>query len=159
MNGGLCKACPTGCATCDSTNVCYSCLSGHYLFQSNCLACPTYCSACSQGILVSNICVLCTDTTYQGSSGCTSCIGSNNFISCTQCADTYFLDANGVCQLCSAFITGAIRCSNQNTPSQCQSDSSVTLTSRYYLVGITCILNSKSCRKISDVHGNCSQCY
>ena len=27
------------------------------------------------------------------------------------------------------------------------------------MVGITCILNTKSCRKISDIFGNCSQCY
>ena len=167
-NGGLCIACPSGCATCDSSGTCYSCLSGFYLFQSSCLSCPTYCSgcsdgstctSCSQGILVSSLCVLCTDTTYQGSTGCTNCAASNNFISCTQCADTYFLDSNGVCQLCSAFITGAIRCSNQNTPTQCQNDYNTTLTERYYLVGITCIKNVKNCRKISDIYGNCSQCY
>ena len=136
-NGGLCTACPSGCATCDSTGTCSSCLSGYYLFQSNCLACPTYCSscsdgstctACSQGILVSNLCVLCTDTTYQGSAGCTSCSASNNFISCSQCADTYFLDSNGLCQLCSSFIAGSIRCTNQNTPTQCLYDYNSTLT-------------------------------
>ena len=70
-----------------------------------------------------------------------------------------FLDANGVCQQCSTFIPGAIRCTNQNTPTQCQNDYITTLTLRYYLVGITCILNSKSCRYISDINGNCSQCY
>lgn len=167
-NGGLCSACPSGCATCDTAGVCSSCLSGYYLFQSNCLACPTYCSgcsdgstctACSQGILVSNLCVLCTDTTYQGSTGCTSCVAANNFISCSQCADTYFLDANGVCQLCSSYISGAIRCSNQNTPTQCLYDYNTTLTERYYLVGITCIKNTKNCRKIADIYANCSVCY
>lgn len=103
--------------------------------------------------------MLCTATTYLGSVGCTSCVAKNNFISCTQCADTYFLDSNGVCQLCSSFIPGAIRCSNQNLPTQCQSDSDAVLTNRYYLVGITCIHNIKSCRKILDIQGNCLNCY
>lgn len=101
------------------------------------MSCPTYCSgcsdgstctSCSQGILVSNLCVLCTDTTYQGSIGCISCQASNNFISCIKCDDTYFLDSNGNCQLCSSYISGAIRCSNQNTPTQCQNDYNTTLT-------------------------------
>lgn len=168
IHGGLCKSCPTGCSVCDSLNTCYGCLSSYYLFQNSCLTCPTNCNACSDGstctscsagILVSNLCVLCTELTYQGSVGCTACVASNNFVKCTQCQDTYFLDSNGVCQQCSTFIPGAIRCSNQNTPTQCQNDYSLTLTSRYYLVGITCIANSKSCRYISDINGNCSQCY
>lgn len=168
VNGGLCKACPAGCATCDVSSTCYGCLSGYYLLQGSCLTCPDYCSACSdgstctacsQGILVSSLCVLCTATTYQGSAGCVGCIASNNFVSCTVCADQYFLDSNGVCQICADFITGAVRCTNQNTPIQCLYDYNATLTERYYLVGITCIKNIKSCRKISDIYGNCSVCY
>lgn len=168
INGGLCAACPSGCATCDASSACYSCLSGYYLYQNNCLSCPVYCSACSdgstctacsQGILVSNLCVLCTETTYQGSVGCQSCKAVNNFVSCTGCADTYFLDGNGVCQLCSAFITGGLRCTSVSTPTQCQADSDATLSNRYYLVGITCIRNTKNCRKIADIFANCSTCY
>jgi len=102
---------------------------------------------------------MCTDATYGGSVGCSSCIASNNFITCNQCADTYFLDTNGVCQSCASFISGALRCRDKNTPTQCLNDYHATLTNRYYLVGITCIANTKSCRKISDIYGNCSQCY
>jgi proprotein convertase subtilisin/kexin type 5 len=143
-------------------------LTAFYLFQNNCLSCPancktcsdgSTCTSCSAGILVSNLCILCTELTYQGSIGCTACVANNNFVKCTQCQDTYFLDANGKCQQCSTFIPGAIRCTNQNTPTQCQNDYSTTLSLRYYLVGITCILNAKNCRYISDINGNCSQCY
>jgi hypothetical protein len=167
-NGGLCKSCPSGCATCDSSGTCASCLANFYIFQSNCLNCPancngcsdgSTCTSCSAGILVSNLCILCADTTYGGSAGCVSCYNNNNFIACTQCADTYFLSSTGLCQLCSSLIPGGLRCRDQNTPTQCQSDSSATLTARYYLVGITCIQNTKSCRYISDIYGNCSQCY
>lgn len=167
-NGGLCTSCPSGCATCSSSGTCQTCLSNYYIFQSNCLSCPvncngcldgSTCTSCSGGILVSNLCILCTDTTYGGSVGCTSCYNNNNFIACTQCSDTYFLSSSGICQSCSSYITGALRCRDQNTPTQCQSDSSATLTLRYYLVGITCILNAKSCRYISDIYGNCSSCY
>lgn len=167
-NGGLCTSCPSGCATCDVSQNCYSCLAYYYLFQKHCLSCPVNCNSCtdgstcttcSVGILVSNLCILCTDLTYGGSVGCTTCLDSNNFIKCTQCQQTYFLDASGVCQSCSAFIPGAYMCQNANTPTQCQNDYSITLSSRYYLVGITCIQNVKNCRKISDIYGNCSQCY
>lgn len=166
-NGGLCTACPSGCGSCNAGGTCSGCLANYYLFQSNCLSCPancltcsdgSTCTTCSQGILVSNLCILCTDTTYGGSTGCTTCYNNNNFIACQQCADTYFLSNTGVCQSCSS-IPGALRCTDQNTPTQCQNDFHVTLTLRYYMVGITCVLNSKSCRKISDIYGNCSQCY
>lgn len=166
-NGGRCTACPSGCGSCNLAGSCSGCLVNYYLFQSNCLGCPTNCltcsdgstcTTCSAGILVSNLCILCTDVTYGGSAGCTSCSNNNNFILCQQCADTYYLSSSGTCQSCSS-IPGALRCTDQNTPTQCQNDFSATLTLRYYLVGITCILNSKSCRKISDIYGNCSQCY
>jgi hypothetical protein len=109
--------------------------------------------------LISNLCILCTDTTYSGSSGCSTCVNINNFVSCTKCDDTYFLTTTGVCNQCSVYIPGALRCRDQNTPTQCQNDFDATYTNRYYLVGITCIQNTKKCRKISDIHGNCSICY
>jgi proprotein convertase subtilisin/kexin type 5 len=167
-NGGLCTTCPSGCASCNAAGTCSGCLANYYLFQTHCLSCPTDCSSCSDGstcttcsagILVSNLCIRCTDLTYGGSVGCTTCSNNNNFIACSQCADTYFLSSTGVCQSCSSVIPGALRCSDTNTPTQCQNDFSSTLTLRYYLVGITCIQNVKSCRKISDIYGNCSQCY
>lgn len=167
-NGGLCVACPSGCASCDVSGSCYSCLASFYLFQGHCLNCPALCSSCtdgstctgcSSGILVSNLCITCQDTTYGGSAGCTACVASNNFISCTVCQDMYYLDANGVCQSCAAAITGAVRCRDANTPTQCQNDYSSTLNLRYYLVGITCIANIKNCRKIADINANCSSCY
>lgn len=160
--------CPTGCGTCDSSNNCYSCLSSFYLFQTNCLNCPSNCSSCTDGstctaciagILVSNLCITCQDTTYGGSAGCSICVANNNFVMCTQCQTTYFLDSNGICQSCASYIAGGLYCRDQNTPTQCQNDYNSTLTLRYYLVGITCILNAKSCRKINDIYGNCSSCY
>jgi hypothetical protein len=86
-------------------------------------------------------------------------VASNNFIVCTQCQTTYYLDSNGICQSCATNIAGGLYCRDQNTPTQCQNDYNATLTVRYYLVGITCILNAKSCRKINDIYGNCSSCY
>jgi len=56
-------------------------------------------------------------------------------------------------------MVGALRCRDQNTPTQCQNDHHATLSLRYYLVGITCISNLKNCRKILDINGNCNQCY
>ena len=35
----------------------------------------------------------------------------------------------------------------------------MTLSNRYYLVGISCIQNSNKCKKIADVLGNCASCY
>jgi hypothetical protein len=168
-NGGLCTTCPNGCSTCDTNGTCFSCLNSYYQFNNHCLQCPancltcadgSTCTSCSVGILVSNLCIQCTDTTYGGSAGCLSCTNYNNFIKCTLCDDTYYLDSStGVCTLCSSSIVGAIRCRDQNTPTQCSNDYSPTLSSRYYLVGISCVLNSNNCKKISDVLGNCGTCY
>ena len=109
---------------------------------------------------MSNLCISCTDTTDGGSTGCLSCYEDNNFIRCEQCAAEYFLDPdNGVCRGCADYITGAARCRDENTPTQCANDYDPVLTNRYYLVGITCVANSKSCKKIADIHGNCSSCY
>ena len=72
----------------------------------------------------------------------------------------YFLDnSTGVCRLCSQYITGAARCRDQNTPTQCLNDIDAVLSNRYYLVGISCIRNLKNCKKIADVQGNCATCY
>lgn len=167
-NLGLCTSCPTGCNTCDATGNCTSCLSAFYFYQDHCLNCPTNCSVCSDGstcltcnvgILVSNLCIVCEDSTYGGSVGCTSCYESNNFIVCSSCADLYYLDPNGICKSCATYISGAVRCRDQNTPTQCQNDYSSSLAARYYLVGITCVPNANSCRKIADIYGNCSLCY
>ncbi len=112
------------------------------------------------GILVSNLCINCTDTTYGGSSGCLKCYQSNNFIQCSKCSDLYFLDSiNGVCRLCSNYIPGAARCQDEKTPTQCQNDYNPVLSNRYYLIGISCVQNIKNCKKIIDIHGNCSSCY
>ena len=106
------------------------------------------------------MCITCTDTTYGGSTGCLNCAEVNNFIECIECDATYFLDTdNGVCRLCSDFITGASRCKDENTPTQCLNDYDPVLTNRYYLVGISCVQNTKSCKKIADIDGNCSMCY
>ncbi len=166
---GLCTACPSGCATCLESGVCTSCLTSFYQYTDHCLGCPTdclecidgsTCTSCTAGILVSNLCIRCDDLTYGGSSGCLSCVENNNFIKCEQCADTYFLDAStGVCRLCSSYITGSVRCRDQNTPTQCLNDAVFQLENRYYLVGISCIQNIKKCKKIADVVGNCAQCY
>ena len=81
-NGGLCTNCPSGCSTCDSLGQCNSCLANYYLFGAHCLSCPSNCNyctdgstctSCSNGILVSNLCILCTDSTYGGTTGCVSC--------------------------------------------------------------------------------------
>ncbi len=72
----------------------------------------------------------------------------------------YFLDTTyGVCRQCSVFIPGAARCRDEKTPTQCLNDYDPVLTNRYYLVGISCISNTKSCKKINDIYGNCSSCY
>ena len=72
----------------------------------------------------------------------------------------YFLDTvNGVCRDCSLHIPGAARCRDEKTPTQCQNDYDPVLTNRYYLIGISCILNAKSCKKIADINGNCFSCY
>ena len=169
-DGGLCSVCPDGCATCSDDSTCNSCLDEFYFFSDHCLGCPSNCEVCVDGstctscaddyILVSNLCISCVDSTYGGSTGCTTCAEANNFIECSECADLYFLDAdNGVCRLCSDYIEGAARCRDEKTPTQCLDDSAVVLTDRYYLVGISCVHNTKSCKKISDIYGNCSSCY
>lgn len=118
------------------------------------------CTKCSSGILVSNLCINCTDTTYGGSAGCQACYEQNNFIKCSSCTDMYFLDTvNGVCRDCSLYIPGAARCRDEKTPTQCQNDYDPVLANRYYLIGISCILNAKSCKKIADINGNCFSCY
>ena len=81
-HGGLCTGCPNGCSTCDTVGVCYSCLTTYYKYNDHCLQCPTdcltcidgsTCNSCSAGILISNLCIRCTDNTYGGSAGCLSC--------------------------------------------------------------------------------------
>ena len=71
----------------------------------------------------------------------------------------YFLDEDDICRKCEDNIPGASRCRDQNTPTQCLDDHDAVLTNRYYLVGISCVENTKSCKKIADIHGNCSSCY
>lgn len=118
------------------------------------------CTQCSTGILVSNLCINCTDSTYGGSAGCLQCYESNNFVKCSSCSDTYFLDTtNGVCRDCATYIPGAARCRDEKTPTQCQNDYDSTLTNRYYLIGISCVRNQNSCKKIADINGNCLSCY
>ena len=95
-------------------------MNGYYLYDDHCLQCPSNCEVCldgstcvtcSVGILVSNLCIECTDSTYGGSTGCLNCMEANSFIQCTECDATYFLDAdNSVCRKCSDYITGASRC-------------------------------------------------
>lgn len=168
QNGALCTACPTGCASCTSSGSCSSCLDGYYLYITQCLACPTNCktcvdgstcSSCTSGILVSNLCILCTDLTYGGSVGCTSCTSANSFINCSTCGDTYYLDSNSNCQTCSSAIPNAARCLDSKTPTQCLSDNDAVLTNRYYLLSISCVLNVNSCRKVKSIIGECVSCY
>ena len=92
VNGGLCTACPIGCSSCDSNGKCQSCLVNYFLFTDHCLNCPancnyctdgSTCTSCSAGLLVSNLCITCTDTTYGGSVGCKTCSAVNNFIVCS----------------------------------------------------------------------------
>ena len=81
-NGGLCSNCPVGCDSCENDDACSKCLDKYYLYEDHCLACPvncqtcvggSTCTSCENGILVANLCILCTDTTYGGSTGCLSC--------------------------------------------------------------------------------------
>eukprot|EP00919_Chromeraceae_sp_WS-2016_P078261 GHVR01185363.1.p1 GENE.GHVR01185363.1~~GHVR01185363.1.p1 ORF type:complete len:210 (+),score=15.82 GHVR01185363.1:709-1338(+) len=84
------------------------------------------------------------------------CKEKNNFISCTQCDDTYFLDTENKCRKCSDYITGADRCRDEKTPTQCLNDYNNILSLRYYLVGVLCVQNVNQCKKISDLNGNCA---
>lgn len=105
------------------------------------------------------MCVLCTDATYGGSVGCTSCYASNSFVVCSTCADTYYLDVNNNCQLCSSAIPNAVRCLDSKTPTQCQNDFDATLTNRYYLLSVSCVSNVNSCRRVISIAGDCISCY
>lgn len=50
-------------------------------------------------------------------------------------------------------------CSSNKVATQCKNDHDSVLTRRYYLVGISCVLNTKSCKQMADLQGNCSTCY
>lgn len=108
---------------------------------------------------MSNLCIRCTDLTYGGSVGCIACIASSSFVNCTSCADTYYLDSSGNCQPCSSSIPNSIRCLDSLTPTQCQNDNVATLTSRYYLLSVSCVANVKSCLKVTSIAGDCLTCY
>jgi hypothetical protein len=105
------------------------------------------------------LCILCTDLTYGGSVGCTSCVALNSFVVCTSCSDTYYLDTDSNCEMCSSAIANAARCLDSKTPTQCQSDNDPILTNRYYLLSVSCVYNVKSCRRLTSIAGDCITCY
>jgi hypothetical protein len=137
------------------TNHCLPC-------AANCLTCidGSTCTSCSSGLLISSLCIECNHSSYGGSLGCLACRNNRYFIQCTLCDDGYFLDTYaGVCRACDLYIIGAAMCNNSKVATQCKNDYSTVLTSRYYLLGTTCVLNTKSCRQMADMLANCSTCY
>lgn len=164
----LCQACSVGCTTCSSSTVCTACTSGYRLTAPSCTACASYCLTCtaagcsacnSVSGLVGTVCYLCTDPAKQGSTGCTSCVGTALRTECTSCSAGYYLNAaTKACVACSTTWPNSILCSS-SAPLQCSSDSNAVLTSRYYLVGSTCVANTNNCKSMLNNLGQCSSCY
>lgn len=168
VDRSLCQACSVGCLACSSSSTCTSCGSGYRLSAGSCLACTSNCQTCSAAActtcnslsgLISNLCYLCTDTSKQGSTGCLTCNSNNVRIQCTSCSSGYYLNSGTqACVACSATYPNSILCNSTNAI-QCSSDSSATLTSRYYLVSNLCVANANKCKDMLDSTGKCSSCY
>ena len=168
VNHALCQACSTGCSTCTDASTCSACTAGYRLTTPTCTACPSNCESCSSGacltctspaVLVGTSCYACTETSQQGSVGCTACTTTGVRIECSACSDGYYLDsATKTCLTCHSKFPNSVLC-NFDQPLQCLDDAHATLTSRYYLVGSTCVSNTKNCKNMLDSSGTCSLCY
>jgi len=163
----LCTACPVGCKVCTSAISCSTCTTGFYIAGSSCLACTSNCLTCtvagctmcnSLSTLISGLCFFCTDLSKSGSSGCQTCITVSNLISCSKCADNYYINIARQCILCASTFPNSVLCSS-SAPIQCLNDHHATLTTRNHFVNGQCISNTKSCKKIANALGDCSQCY
>lgn len=165
----LCLACPNGCSVCTSGTSCQGCGSGWRLSGSSCLACTancltctaTDCSACSPGYtVISSLCYACTDTTKGGTAGCTSCKTTSNTITCLSCSSSYYLNSNTVaCVACTTTFPNSLTCTSSG-PTQCLNDYVMPISSRYHLVGTSCIANTRNCKMMnSNGGGSCSSCY
>ncbi len=165
-NYANCISCPTGCSTCSSSTSCSACLNGYRLAGSLCTACssPTClqctasaCTQCQSGYaLVSGSCQACS-TTVAGA-GCLVCSNTGGSITCSKCADGYYLTLGNVCASCNSRYPNSVLCTI-NQPLQCLNDYSTTLTSRYYLINGMCVQNTKRCKSIKNTQGDCSSCY
>ena len=164
----LCQACSLGCKTCTSGSACTMCNDGFRISGGTCSACTSNCITCTALVcntcnalsgLISGICYLCTDSAKQGSAGCLTCTSNPTRILCTSCAAGYFLDSTTqACVQCSTQYPNSILCTATNII-QCANDQAAILTSRYYLVGNTCVQNLKNCKDMKDSSGKCSSCY
>lgn len=157
-----------GCTSCTTSATCLSCGSGYRLTSPTCTACASYCLSCTVSActscnqlsgLISGVCYLCTDTMHQGSAGCLKCNSSSTRIICTSCDNGYYLSASTQqCVPCTNTFSNAALCNATNII-QCSSDNSSTISSRYYLVNNSCVLNVNNCKDMLDSTGKCTTCY
>jgi len=168
VNNALCQSCMAGCSSCNTLATCLSCGLGYRLTSPTCTACSANCLTCTgsgctgcnqlSGLIL-GVCYLCTDGTHQGSAGCQTCTSSPSRIICTSCGNGYFLNSNNQqCVACTSIFANSILCNSTNVI-QCSNDNSNTISSRYYLVSNTCILNINNCKDMLDLTGKCSSCY
>lgn len=143
---GKCLICLKGCAECDNSLTCKTCVSGFFLNSEKtlCLECMSNCSKCSSSIA----CNLCNNSFYllsnntcsdcshsgglksglsDGSGLCKSCISNckacKDEITCDTCVNGFYSD-KGQCKLCAtdqytaSFSNGSQSC--EPCPSKCE---------------------------------------
>lgn len=162
----LCIACPVGCSACSSLTACSTCLTG-YRLSGTCLQCPPNCNQCTASActtcatgfaLITGGCVPCTTSANGGTAGCLVCSVNSGSISCSKCADGYYLTNSNTCATCHSRFPNSGLCTSSQLI-QCRNDFVATLASRYYLVSGQCVANTKKCKVMRNTQGDCSSCY
>ena len=81
---GECAYCSTGCSSCESSQICYECAEGYYLYEKGasviCLSCGRGCLSCDE-----EKCIYCGDGYYLQNDECFEC--SRKFPGCYYCSD------------------------------------------------------------------------
>lgn len=162
----LCLACTGGCSQCTSATACQACAPQYRLSGSTCVACSANCVSCSSTActqcltgytVISSTCYACTDISKSGSLGCLTCVTTGSSITCKSCQSGFFLNSAGACVSCSLTYPNSLTCTSSG-PTQCNNDYITPISSRYHLVGTSCILNTRNC-KMMNSNGTCSSCY
>ena len=95
LSNNQCQKCSFGCSICSSASSCSTCNDGLYLTSSGaCLACGTGVATCTIATVQS-----CSENYFMLGTICAGCLTNcktcSDFVTCSTCALSYYLDASG----------------------------------------------------------------